>query len=147
MVIFQEIDVEKSPKRALVENLCKKARNAIKNEIWLFVSTQHQQQNQFFFFYQLVPMENSGWDYGVPIINIVGENFCVPYTMEMLVKKRIHGMSNAHYDVFDISGNLLLQVDGSLWKFQKKRVMRDPAGIPLLTMRQKVCKCFSRCAV
>ncbi|KAL9418687.1 hypothetical protein AB3S75_036608 [Citrus x aurantiifolia] len=82
-------------------------------------------------------MENSGWDYGVPIINIVGENFCVPYTMEMLVKKRIHGMSNAHYDVFDISGNLLLQVDGSLWKFQKKRVMRDPAGIPLLTMRQK----------
>lgn len=92
-------------------------------------------------------MENSGWNYGAPIINIVGESFCVPYTMEMLVKKRIQGMSNAHYDVFDISGNLLLQVDGSLWKFQKKRVMRDPAGIALLTMRQKVCKHFSRRAV
>ncbi|KAJ4720158.1 protein LURP-one-related 14 [Melia azedarach] len=81
--------------------------------------------------------DSSGWEYGVPLINIVGENFCVPYTMEMYVKKRIQGLSNAHYDVYDISGNLLLQVDGNLWKLQKKRVMRDPAGIPLLTMRLK----------
>ncbi|XP_022745052.1 protein LURP-one-related 14-like [Durio zibethinus] len=71
------------------------------------------------------------------IINVVGDRFCVPYTMELLVKRKIQSFSNTHYDVFDITGNVLLQVDGGVWNFQKKRVMKDPAGLPVITLRQK----------
>lgn len=87
--------------------------------------------------------------YEEPTINVVGEStitsvvgdggFCVPYPMELIVKRKIQGFSNAHFDVFDVSGNnLLLKVDGSVWALQKKRVMRDPAGFPILTLREKV---------
>ncbi|KAK2636842.1 hypothetical protein Ddye_031634 [Dipteronia dyeriana] len=85
-------------------------------------------------------MENPVWDDGIPMISVVGDSFCVPYGMEMVVKKKIHGFKKVHYDVYDTSGNLLLQVDGNVWKLQKKRVMRDPAGLPLLTIRYKLFK-------
>ncbi|XP_022764453.1 protein LURP-one-related 14-like isoform X2 [Durio zibethinus] len=71
------------------------------------------------------------------IIKVVGDRFCVPYTMELLVKRKIQSLSNAHYDVIDTTGNVLLQVDGGVWNFHKKRVMKDPAGLPVITLREK----------
>ncbi|XVE99836.1 hypothetical protein REPUB_Repub03eG0235900 [Reevesia pubescens] len=71
------------------------------------------------------------------IIKVVGDRFCVPYTMELLVKRKIQSFSNSHYDVFDTTGNVLLQVDGGVWNFQRKRVMKDPAGLPVVTLREK----------
>ncbi|XWS74748.1 hypothetical protein CRYUN_Cryun01aG0024400 [Craigia yunnanensis] len=71
------------------------------------------------------------------IIKVVGDRFCVPYTMELLVKRKIQSFSNAHYDVFDSTGNVLLQVDGGVRNFHKKRVMKDPAGLPVITLREK----------
>ncbi|XWS07590.1 hypothetical protein CRYUN_Cryun41cG0002100 [Craigia yunnanensis] len=71
------------------------------------------------------------------IIKVVGDRFCVPYIMELLVKRKIQSFSNAHYDVFDTTGNVLLQVDGGVWNFHKKRVMKDPAGLPVITLREK----------
>ncbi|KAK8293508.1 hypothetical protein V6Z11_D06G193600 [Gossypium hirsutum] len=71
------------------------------------------------------------------MIKVVGDRFCVPYTMELLVKKKIQSFSNSHYDVFDTTGNILLQVNGGIWNLQKKRVMKDPAGLPVVTLREK----------
>ncbi|XVE69501.1 hypothetical protein DITRI_Ditri09bG0157000 [Diplodiscus trichospermus] len=71
------------------------------------------------------------------MVKVVGDRFCVPYTMELLVKKKVQSLSNAHYDVFDSTGNVLLQVDGGVWNFYKKRVMKDPAGLPVITLREK----------
>lgn len=73
------------------------------------------------------------------IVMVVGDRFCVPYTMELLVKRKIQSFSNAHYDVFDTTGNVLLQIDGGVWNLHKKRVMKDPAGLPVITLREKVC--------
>ncbi|XP_010256970.1 PREDICTED: protein LURP-one-related 14 [Nelumbo nucifera] len=81
------------------------------------------------------------WAYGIPApppLSVVGEGFCVPYPVDLIVKKKIVGLSDARFEVMDANGNLLLQVDGSLWSLQKKRVMRDSAGFPILTMREKV---------
>ncbi|GAV62458.1 Tub_2 domain-containing protein, partial [Cephalotus follicularis] len=77
------------------------------------------------------------------ITSIVGDSaFCVPYPMELIVRKKIQGLSNAHFDVFDVTGNnLLLKVDGRVWTIQKKRIMRDPAGFPVLVLREKVLTC------
>ncbi|GLT92897.1 hypothetical protein SLE2022_107090 [Rubroshorea leprosula] len=72
-----------------------------------------------------------------PIISVVAERFCLPYAAELLVKKKVQAFSNAHYDVYDATGNILLQIDGGVWNLKRKRVMRDPAGLPVLTMREK----------
>ncbi|KAF5467491.1 hypothetical protein F2P56_017312 [Juglans regia] len=79
--------------------------------------------------------------YGVPVINtntVVGNGFCVPYEVELTVKKKRHGLFAARFEVVDVNGHLLFQVDGSCSNFQKKRVLHDPIGHPILTMRQKV---------
>ncbi|OMO49990.1 hypothetical protein CCACVL1_30706 [Corchorus capsularis] len=71
------------------------------------------------------------------MIEVVGHRFCVPYTMELLVKKKVQSFSKAHYDVYDTTGNVLLEIDGGVWNLQKKRVMKDPAGLPVITLREK----------
>ncbi|KAK8508221.1 hypothetical protein V6N12_019400 [Hibiscus sabdariffa] len=71
------------------------------------------------------------------MVNVVGERFCMPYTMELLVKKKLQSFTKCQYEVFDATGNLLLHVDGGVWNFHKKRVMRDPAGLPVATLRSK----------
>ncbi|CAK7325948.1 unnamed protein product [Dovyalis caffra] len=78
------------------------------------------------------------WAYGVPPVTIVGQNYCTPHPLELIVKKKIKKLSSAQFEVFDLTGNLLLQVDGGVWNFQLKRVLRDPAGFPILTLRGKV---------
>ncbi|GKU92211.1 hypothetical protein SLEP1_g5970 [Rubroshorea leprosula] len=72
-----------------------------------------------------------------PIISVIGDQFCLPYAAELVVKKKVQAFSNAHYDVYGSTGNILLQIDGSVWNLERKRVMRDPAGLPVLTMREK----------
>ncbi|OMP12165.1 hypothetical protein COLO4_03434 [Corchorus olitorius] len=72
------------------------------------------------------------------MIEVVGHRFCVPYTMELLVKKKVQSFSKAHYAIYDTTGNVLLEVDGGVWNLQRKRVMKDPAGLPVITLREKV---------
>ncbi|XP_059301650.1 protein LURP-one-related 14-like [Lycium ferocissimum] len=88
--------------------------------------------------------------YGVPVaplVSVVGDCFCVPYQIDLIVKKKIRGVTDAHIDVLDITGNLLFQLDGSLWQLNKKRIMRDPAGLRILTMREKAMTCRHRWTV
>ncbi|XVF84086.1 hypothetical protein PTKIN_Ptkin16aG0546400 [Pterospermum kingtungense] len=75
--------------------------------------------------------------YGVPMISFAGDKFCVPYPVELIVKKNQHGLSDVRYEVSDVNGNLLLQVDGSYMTLYRKRVMRNSAGFPILTIREK----------
>ncbi|OAY46344.1 protein LURP-one-related 14 [Manihot esculenta] len=83
-------------------------------------------------------MEHCGeWAFGVPSVSVVGDGYCFPYPMELIVKKKIKKLSSAQFEVFDLSGNLLLQVDGGVWNLKMKRILRDPAGFPILTMRGK----------
>ncbi|GMI90267.1 hypothetical protein like AT3G56180 [Hibiscus trionum] len=70
-------------------------------------------------------------------VRIIGDQFCVPYIMRLNVKRRVESFYNAHYDVFDATGNVLLQIDGGVWNSAKKRVMKDPAGLPVITLRKK----------
>ena len=83
------------------------------------------------------------WQVGDPAISVVSDQFCNPYPMDLLVKRKVQNFSKDYYEVFDPSGNLLLQIDGQAWGFNRKRVMRDPAGFTILSMRQKVTKHFN----
>ncbi|XP_050210858.1 protein LURP-one-related 14-like isoform X2 [Mercurialis annua] len=82
-------------------------------------------------------MEGTPWTYGIPSVSVIGDGYCFPYPMELIVKKRIRKLSNAQFEIFDLSGNLRLQVDGGVWNLNMKRIIRDPAGFPILTLRGK----------
>ncbi|PON83233.1 LURP1-related protein domain containing protein [Trema orientale] len=81
------------------------------------------------------------------MVSVVGDVFCVPCPVELTVKKKNHGLFDSSYEALDVNGNLFLQVNGSFRNFQKKRVMRDAAGLPLLTMREKALTSRHRWAV
>ena len=84
-------------------------------------------------------MEASEVEDEFPMVNVVADNFCFPSPVELVVKKKYHGFFlSTRYEVFDVNGNLLIQVDGSTLRIQKKRVMRDAQGTAILTMREKV---------
>ncbi|KAJ8769479.1 hypothetical protein K2173_002969 [Erythroxylum novogranatense] len=82
-------------------------------------------------------MDIPDWAYGVPSVSVIGERFCFPYPMELTVNKKVKKLSDAHFDVTDSYGNVLIQVQGGVWNFTVKRILRDPAGFPLLTLRGK----------
>ncbi|CAF2112133.1 unnamed protein product [Brassica oleracea] len=81
--------------------------------------------------------KKTGWQVGDPAISVVSDQICNPYPMDLVVKRKVQNFSKDHYQVFDPSGNLLLQIDGQAFGFNRKRVMRDPAGFTILTVRQK----------
>ncbi|XP_059301669.1 protein LURP-one-related 14-like [Lycium ferocissimum] len=77
-------------------------------------------------------------NFEVPLIPIVGDGFCFPYLVNLTVKKKVLGLSHIDIDVLDDTGNSLLQGDGKVWHLRKKkRIITDPAGLPLLTLREK----------
>ncbi|XVE69507.1 hypothetical protein DITRI_Ditri09bG0157600 [Diplodiscus trichospermus] len=82
-------------------------------------------------------MANHEMAYGVPMVSVVAGGLCVPYPVELIIKKKHHGLFDVCYEVLDVNGNLFFKVDGSYKALHKKRVMRDPAGFPILTMREK----------
>ncbi|XAR66000.1 hypothetical protein NMG60_11012035 [Bertholletia excelsa] len=89
------------------------------------------------------------WVYGVPSnpnpsIGVVGEGFCVPYPVDLMVEKKFTGLCHSHFDVLDLNGNLLLQVSGGFSNLQKKMILRDPNGFPILTMREKALTLWQR---
>ncbi|KAB5544415.1 hypothetical protein DKX38_012527 [Salix brachista] len=82
-------------------------------------------------------MKVPDWAYGVPPVSVIGESYCTPYPLELIVKKKINKLSSSQFEAFDLSGNLLLKVDGGVWNFKLKRVLLDPSGFPILTLRGK----------
>jgi uncharacterized protein YxjI len=85
-----------------------------------------------------------GFAYGVPVaaqntnVVVVNDVFSCPYPLELTVKKKCKGLSGAKLEIVDLKSNVVLLVDGPRDSFNKKRVLRDPAGYPLLTMREKL---------
>nr|GMC63806.1 protein LURP-one-related 14-like [Ipomoea batatas] len=82
-----------------------------------------------------------------PLVSVVGDCFCVPYLIDLSVKKAMRCLSDTRVDVRDVTGNLLFQTRGSLWQLNKKRTMRDPAGFPVVTQREKALSCRHRWTV
>lgn len=92
------------------------------------------------------PYQQTGYGFaiGTPVatqntnVAVVSDVFCCPYPLQLTVKKKCKGLSGAKLEVVDLNSNVVLCVDGPHDSFSRKRVLRDPAGYPLLTMREKV---------
>ncbi|CAN7069108.1 unnamed protein product [Brassica rapa subsp. trilocularis] len=85
-----------------------------------------------------------GFAIGTPVathntnVAVVSDVFCCHYPLQLTVEKKCKGLSGAKLEVVDLNSNVVLRVDGPHDSFSKKRVLRDPAGYPLLTMREKL---------
>lgn len=92
------------------------------------------------------PYQQMGYGFaiGTPVatqntnVAVVSDVFCCPYPLQLTVKKECKGLSGAKLEVVDLNSNVVLCVDGPHDSFSRKRVLCDPAGYPLLTMREKV---------
>jgi uncharacterized protein YxjI len=69
---------------------------------------------------------------------VIGQQFCAPYPVQLTVQRRPFSFSGGDFNALDSAGNLLLTVEGRAFSRRSKRILRDQAGIPLLTIRKKL---------
>ncbi|KAF5205182.1 Ubiquitin carboxyl-terminal hydrolase [Thalictrum thalictroides] len=70
-------------------------------------------------------------------ISVIGQHFCAPYPIDLTIAEKSLSFGEGNFNVTDVNGNLLFQVKGVIFSFTDKRVLRDVAGNPLVTLRQK----------
>lgn len=72
-------------------------------------------------------------------VAVIGQQFCAPYPVQLtLQRKGGISFSGDNFKALDSVGNLLFTVEGPAFSYREKRILRDQAGIPLLTMRRKL---------
>ncbi|KAJ3669422.1 hypothetical protein LUZ60_011372 [Juncus effusus] len=71
-------------------------------------------------------------------VRVVDPQFCVPYVVNLTVTKKKLSLSDGDFSVKDVNGNLLMKVQGRIFSLRERRVLCDPAGIPIISMQQKM---------
>jgi len=69
---------------------------------------------------------------------VVGHQFCAPYVVPLTVTKKALSLSDGDFAVTDANGAVVLKVKGAIFSVRTRRTILDGAGLPLLTMHQKV---------
>ncbi|KAI3841385.1 hypothetical protein MKX03_000012 [Papaver bracteatum] len=66
-----------------------------------------------------------------PII-VIGPNFCAPYPVDLTITKKLLAMTEGNF------------VKGTLLSIRDRRVIVDSAGVPLVSLQQKILTCHRR---
>lgn len=70
---------------------------------------------------------------------VIDSTFCMPHTMNLIVKPKKGMFKNTLFTVFDTNGNKLLKiVKGDSVFMSKDRLILDASGSPIATLRRKV---------
>ncbi|KAI3968320.1 hypothetical protein MKW92_052309 [Papaver armeniacum] len=78
-----------------------------------------------------------------PIV-VIAPHFCVPYPVDLNIAKKRLAISEGNFGVYDINGNNIFKVQGTLLSIRDRRVLVDAAGVPLVTLQQKILTCHRR---
>ncbi|PIA33945.1 hypothetical protein AQUCO_03900066v1 [Aquilegia coerulea] len=70
-------------------------------------------------------------------ITVIGQQFCAPYPVDLTIAEKSMSIGEGNFTVTDVNGNIIFQVKGAMFSLFDKRVLRDVAGNPLVTLRQK----------
>lgn len=79
--------------------------------------------------------------YGAPPqmpVAVISPQFCAPYAVPLTVIKKAISLSKGDFVVTDANGAEMLRVKGAVFTMHDRRVLRDAAGQPLVSMRHKV---------
>ncbi|KAE8811963.1 Polygalacturonase ADPG1 [Hordeum vulgare] len=69
---------------------------------------------------------------------VVGQQFCAPYVVPLTVTKKSLSLSDGDFAITDANGAVVLKVKGAIFSIRSRRTILDGAGMPLLTMQEKV---------
>ena len=69
---------------------------------------------------------------------MVGHQFCAPYVVPLTVTKKALSLSDGDFAITDANGTVVLKVKGAIFSIRSRRTILDGAGMPLLTMQEKV---------
>ncbi|KAE8811345.1 protein LURP-one-related 15 [Hordeum vulgare] len=69
---------------------------------------------------------------------VVGQQFCAPYVVPLTVTKKSLSLFDGDFAITDANGAVVLKVKGAIFSIQSRRAILDGAGMPLLTMQEKV---------
>ncbi|KAM3296623.1 hypothetical protein ACQJBY_038789 [Aegilops geniculata] len=69
---------------------------------------------------------------------VVGHQFCAPYVVPLTVTKKSLSLSEGDFAITDANGAVVLKVKGAIFSIRSRRTILDGAGMPLLTMQEKV---------
>ncbi|XP_037452267.1 protein LURP-one-related 15-like [Triticum dicoccoides] len=69
---------------------------------------------------------------------VVGHQFCAPYVVPLTVTKKALSLSDGDFAITDANGAVVLKVKGAIFSIRSRRTILDGAGLPLLTMQEKV---------
>ncbi|PIA39962.1 hypothetical protein AQUCO_02600423v1 [Aquilegia coerulea] len=70
-------------------------------------------------------------------VTVIGQQFCAPYPVDLTISEKSLSIGEGNFTVTDVNGNIIFQVKGVMFSLFDKRVLRDVAGNPLVTLRQK----------
>jgi len=73
-----------------------------------------------------------------PMVAVVGQQFCAPYVVALTVTKKALSLSDGDFVVSDVNGAVLLKVQGRVLSLHSHRVLCDAAGVPIVSMREKM---------
>ncbi|KAG8100257.1 hypothetical protein GUJ93_ZPchr0013g38002 [Zizania palustris] len=75
---------------------------------------------------------------------VVGPQFCAPYVVALTVTKKAISLTDGDFTVTDANGAVVLRVKGTLFSVRHRRVLLDAAGLPILSMQEKVFSMHNR---
>ncbi|MCL7021519.1 hypothetical protein MKW94_005521 [Papaver nudicaule] len=89
------------------------------------------------------PPSNTGASPTNPIV-VIAPHFCAPYPVDFTIAKKTLAITEGNFGVFDINGNNVFKVKGTLLSIRDRRVLVDGAGVPIVSLQQKILTCHRR---
>ncbi|XP_047322583.1 protein LURP-one-related 15-like [Impatiens glandulifera] len=71
-------------------------------------------------------------------IAVVGPQYCITeYPIDLVIVRKAMALSLGNFTVTDIKENIMFKLEAQ-WSLHDHRILRDPAGNPIVTLRQKI---------
>ncbi|XP_002533824.2 protein LURP-one-related 10 [Ricinus communis] len=78
-------------------------------------------------------------------VAIISPQYCYPYPVDLAIVRKVWTLADGNFDVQDINGNIIFKVKEILLTFlHEKKLILDPAGNTIVTLRRKAMTAHSR---
>lgn len=71
-------------------------------------------------------------------VAVINRNFCLRRSADLNITKNIWQIGQGNYVVKNSNGKIMFKIEGSIFNFNRTRVMSDATGVPIITLRKKV---------
>ncbi|XP_047307407.1 protein LURP-one-related 15-like [Impatiens glandulifera] len=76
-------------------------------------------------------------------IPVIGPEYCMNYPVELKIVRKAIALTTGNFKVTDVNDNDLFKVEVK-WSIHDRRILRDSAGNPVITLRQKIMTMHAR---